>query len=100
MQKPIEYHFEAEAEIVESAEWYDQQKPGLGMEFLDEIDAAMAQIRSTPEAFGYLYADVRCHLVHRFPFGILYIIQAETIVIVAVMHLHREPEYWKHRVES
>ena len=100
MQKPVEYHFEVEAEVIGSAEWYERQTLGLGMDFLNEIHAALEQISSAPEAFGFLYADVRCHRIHRFPFSILYIDQPENVFIVAVMHLHRQPEYWKHRVEN
>jgi len=73
---------------------------GLDKEFLDEINEALGQIFAAPEAFGYIHADVRCHLLHRFPFGILYILEPKDIFIVAVMHLHREPEYWKHRLKN
>jgi len=41
--------------------------------------------------------DVRRCLTHRFPYGVLYSIEPSTIYILAVMHLHRDPDYWKHR---
>lgn len=65
MQKIIRYHPAAESEVIESAEWYDGQRLGLGGEFLDEVDTAVAQIQTAPEAFGYLHADVRCHLLQK-----------------------------------
>ncbi|MBN2580215.1 MAG: type II toxin-antitoxin system RelE/ParE family toxin [Pirellulales bacterium] len=100
MPKILGYHSEAEAELIQAADWYEQQRPGLGDEFLDEIDSALLRICQAPESFGFIYADVRCHLVHRFPFGILYVLEPKDIVVVAVMHLHRDPDYWKHRVEA
>jgi toxin ParE1/3/4 len=52
VQKKIAYHPEAETEIIESAEWYENQRLGLGDEFLDEIENAISRILSSPDAFG------------------------------------------------
>jgi hypothetical protein len=94
----VVFHPEADAEVVEAAVWYDGQERGLGSDFLDEVDAALGHIRNSPEAFGRISGEIRCHLLHRFPYGILYQIQSVRIYIVAVMHLHRDPNYWTHRV--
>jgi mRNA-degrading endonuclease RelE of RelBE toxin-antitoxin system len=94
----IIFHREAKAELRAAARWYNQELPGLGRDFREESKAAVARIVAAPEAFGILYEDVRCHQLHRFPYGILYQIQPDRIFVVAVMHLHREPDYWKDRV--
>jgi len=93
----IVLHPEADAEVVSAAEWYDKERPGLGAEFLDEFEAAIARIRIAPEAFGPLIRNIRQHMLHRFPFGIVYRVEVDRIFVLAVMHLHREPEYWRRR---
>lgn len=95
--KRVAFHPEADTEVIESAHWYDSQKPGLGASFLDEIEAAVARISATPEAFGTVTGDIRMHLLHRFPYGIVYRVEADRIFVIAVMHLHREPRCWEHR---
>ncbi len=95
---PVVFHPEADAEMAASARWYDQRSPGLGKRFLSEVRAATARIAASPEAWGLAAEGIRRHLVHRFPFGILYREETDRIYILAVMHLHREPEYWRHRI--
>ena len=76
------------------------ERRGLGNEFRRACRAAVDRIARSPEAFGILRDNVRCHLVERFPFGILYEIQTDAIFVVAVMHLHREPDYWAGRLPN
>ena len=95
--KPVVFHPEADAEVIDAADWYDGRLRGLGADFLDEIDAAVSRISDTPEAFGIVTDDIRRHLLHRFPFGVLYRVEADRIFVLAVMHLHREPHYWERR---
>ncbi len=94
----VVFHPEAEAEMRASARWYEARSPGLGTLFLGEIESAVARIAANPEAWAAVKDKVRRHLVHRFPFGVLYRAEGERIFILSVMHLHREPEYWKHRM--
>jgi toxin ParE1/3/4 len=98
--RKIIFHPEAQAELRSSARWYNSQQPGLGAEFREEAELAVSRVQTTPEAFGMIEHEVRCHLVHRFPYGIVYQIRPDDILIVAVMHLHRDPDYWKHRMEN
>jgi hypothetical protein len=94
----VVFHPDADQEVVETATWYEAQQRGLGSEFLDQMDSAVLRIMTAPEAFGFISGGIRCHLLHRFPYGILYQIQPDRIFVVAVMHLHRDPDYWKHRL--
>ena len=71
---------------------------GLGYDFLAEIDEAVHRITTWPEAHAILKGTLRRCLVRRFPYGIVYGIDEQTIVIVAIAHLHRKPFYWTHRV--
>ena len=71
--------------------------PGLGDAFADEIEAGFRQILAAPQAWRAIEDEVRRYLVRRFPYGIHYTIERETVVIWAVKHLHREPDYWQQR---
>ena len=95
---PVILHAEADQEVLDAVDWYERETRGVGAEFLDELDAAIARVAAAPEAFGILSEDVRCHRLHRFPYGVLYQIQPDRIFVVAVMHLHRDPDYWKDRI--
>lgn len=92
------FHSEARLELAEAARWYNSQSRGLGSNLRREVKAAVARIVENPEWFGVLEDDVRCCLVHRFPYGVLYEVRPDRVLIVAVMHLHRTPGYWKSRV--
>ncbi len=92
-------HREAEEELMTAARWYDERSRGLGTQFLAEFEAGMARVVATPEAFGVIDKGVRCFRLHRFPFGILYQCGGDRVYVLAIMHLLREPSYWKHRIE-
>ena len=95
--KPVAFHPEAKAEQAAAARWYEERVPGLGAAFREEAEAAASRIAATPEAFGIVSGDIRRHRLHRFPFGMIYRVEAERVFILAVMHLHRDPTYWEHR---
>lgn len=94
---------EARRESVESAAWYDQQKPGLGGMFLDEIEWAMNRIAEQPDGFSRWALhrgphDIRRYVLKRFPFVVVYRHRPEETVIIAVVHTRRRPFYWKDRL--
>ena len=88
----------AEQELDDAHHWYEDQMPGLGHEFLAEIDEAVHRITTWPEAHTVLRGALRRCLIRRFPYGLIYGINGQTIVIVAVANLHRKPFYWTRRV--
>jgi plasmid stabilization system protein ParE len=87
----------AQRELDDAYLWYEKQSPDLGIEFLDEIDRAIHRIKAYPLSCAEFSAGVRRVLVKRFPYGLIYGLDGETIVIIAVAHLHREPYYWMNR---
>ncbi len=97
----VRYVEAAQAEFDEAFEWYEMQHPGLGYEFVEEVDATIRRICLNPEAYARVDRDVRRALVKRFPYGVLfgYDQPAGIVVIVAIAHLHRRPSYWSERVE-
>ena len=95
--KPVVFHDEAREEARAAAAWYEAERLHLGTEFREEVEAAVSRVARSPETFGFLMANIRCHRLHRFPFAVVYRIEPARIFVVAVMHLHRDPDYWKHR---
>jgi len=84
----------AEEEMLEAAEYYESQRRGLGRTFLAEVQRTVDRIVENPR----LGQAVRQGIRRRFPFGILYQVDPDEIVIIAVMHLRRRPGYWSDRV--
>jgi plasmid stabilization system protein ParE len=90
----IEFLEIAQVELDHAFEWYETQQKNLGIQFLDEFDAAVRRIASYPEACVLIGEEVRRCLIKRFPYGILYALDADKIIVIAVAHLHRKPDYW------
>jgi plasmid stabilization system protein ParE len=92
------FHPEAEAEFLEAIAYYEERTPGLGLDFSTEVRTAIQRILAYPLAWQVLEGEIRRALVHRFPYGVLYAAEENRIWIVAVMNLHRQPEYWQERL--
>ena len=88
---------EGEGDVDDAFAWYEEQWPGLGAGFLDEVVTTIATIAEALQIFPNVYRDTRRALTHRFPFGIYYRIESTEIVIVAVMHASRSPGRWMSR---
>ncbi|MGD1018220.1 MAG: type II toxin-antitoxin system RelE/ParE family toxin [Verrucomicrobiia bacterium] len=92
------FHPEAKAEFFAAIDYYESVDTGLGLDFSIEVFSTIQNAVDYPTAWPVLKDDVRRCLVHRFPYGVLYSIENDEIFILAVMHLHRDPDYWKSRV--
>ena len=90
----------AQSEIDDAFAWYDSQSSGLGTLFLDNIDRTIRRIAAYPLSNVEIEQDLRRCLLSRFPYGIIYGIDSETVIVVAVAHLHREPRYWIDRMPN
>jgi len=95
--KSVRFHPAAEAEMIAAAAFYEAQQAGLGRRFLTSIQDALNRIRLNPRLYPVAEMDVRRCLPGTFPFGVLFRETPGEIIIVAVMHLHRDPAYWKPR---
>lgn len=91
------FHPEAEAEFFDAIEYYEAAETGLGQDFSLEVLNALENICEHPLAWPALVDDVRRCLTNRFPFGVIYGIEKGQIHVLAVMHLRRQPDYWKNR---
>ena len=93
-----EFHPEARLEFRESAAFYEGCRAGLGVAFSIEIESVLRRILEAPERSPFLEDDVRRCLARRFPYGVLYTIETDYILIIAVMHCSRKPGYWRDRL--
>ena len=93
-----DFHPEARLEYREAAVFYEARRSGLGAAFTLEVEAAIQRILEAPQRWRVIEQDVRRCLTHTFPYGILYTVEPESILIVAVMHLRRKPGYWQTRL--
>ncbi len=87
----------AKSDVREAKAWYARQRPGLDLEFRDELDATLARIRAFPESYAGVYKDVRRAGLRRFPYGVFYRRREGGIFILAVIHHARHPRHWKSR---
>ena len=90
----------AQLELNEAVEYYNSESAGLGDSFLLEALNAIERIKHFSEAWHpFTNSTRRCQL-HRFPYGLMYQILDDEILIVAVANLHRKPDYWKDRIKG
>ena len=88
----------AEEEFAEAVEYYNGQCPGLGYEFAAEVQRTFERIRHHPVAWPAFSSRSRRCLTDRFPFGVLYQVRGDSILVGGIMHLKRDPQRWQERV--
>lgn len=93
----IQWHRSAAEELELAAEYYASERAGLGEEFLAEVNHAVKMLCDFPNAWPRVTLQSRRIRTRRFPYGLVYQLQADQIVILAVMHLRRKPGYWQDR---
>ena len=94
------YHPDAEAELIEAAQFYERRLSMLGAQFLDAADKAIRIILEAPDRWSIIEADVRHYLMPRFPYAIYYRVLPDHIRILAFKHHSRHPDYWRHRLSE
>lgn len=92
------FHPQADHEFDDAVRYYEDSQIGLGIEFAEEVYAAIARICEYPDAWSTMSKNTCRCLVNRFPFGIIFQNKYDSIRIVAVVNLHRRPGYWKNRI--
>jgi plasmid stabilization system protein ParE len=90
-------HEDAETELEKAVDYYEACHPGLGLEFAQEVYAAIARVVQFPDAWSPLSKSTRRCLLNRFPFGIIYRAKSNYLEVVAVADLRRRPGYWRDR---
>ncbi|HYX30466.1 MAG TPA: type II toxin-antitoxin system RelE/ParE family toxin, partial [Pyrinomonadaceae bacterium] len=94
----VRYLTVANIEIVEAAEYYEIQKAGLGVEFLDELKRTEGRIVEHPKSWPRNLSKTHSCMIKRFPYSVIYYVAADEILIAAIHHHRRDPGRWEDRV--
>jgi len=96
--RSVEFHPEAQGELISAAQFYERETEGLGLDFVATVQRAYERLPEFPGSGAPFGRRLRRLLVPKFPYGLVYRVEPERIYIVAVMHLHRRPGYWQSRL--
>jgi plasmid stabilization system protein ParE len=88
----------AQAELDEAIAWYAEQAPGLGDAFFIETLKAIQLVEQHPQAWHPLATNIRRCRLRRFPYSVVYTQDGADILVLAIAHQHRKPNYWKTRL--
>lgn len=93
----------AERELEDAALWYELQEEGLGLRFWDAVLESVAQIEERPTAWPAftseaIPSDARRFVMKTFPFSLIYVVRNQIVVVLAVTHGRRRPDYWVTRL--
>ena len=97
MTRKVVFRPEADQEVQSARQWYEEQRPGLGVRFADTIDETILRVSSNPLAFPAVHRETRRAIVRRFPYGVYFRLLGNEVVITAVMHGRRHPRRWQSR---
>lgn len=97
MARRLVVQLQSDLDIQAAAVWYEDQQSGLGLRFLDELDVVFRRIVDNPRQFPPMDGNVHRALLRHFPYGVYFLVELEDIKVLAVLHLHREPDMWKSR---
>lgn len=95
-----EFHPEALLEFEEAVQFYKERGHRLSRRFVQEIRTTIAKIMATPERWRVVEQDVHVCRARVFPCAVLYTIETDCILIVAIAHGKRRPGYWRHRLTT
>ena len=95
---PYRFLTPAEEEMTDAALFYEAASSQLGSDFLNDVQRAVDRLREFPQAGEAITSGLRQSLLHRFPFSLIYAIEENVIVIIAVAHHGRRPGYWLSRL--
>jgi len=88
----------AEADLDDAARWYQDERASLTERFLRDVDRTFVRIRERPLQFPAVINDVRRALLHTFPYAVYFRASEEDVVVLAVLHLRRNPRVWRRRI--
>lgn len=90
---------EANQDIYDASQWYEEQKQGLGFDFIDDVEELLGYLESNPEIFQKKHGEIREAPLKRFSYVVLYSIENEKNVIVfAVFHTSKNPNKKRKRL--
>ena len=97
MNLPLVLRAEARADFDEAFDWYEAQRPGLGIDFAARVQDVFDRISANPLLHAAVFQDVRKAVVQRFPYCVFYRVEASQVLVLAVFHTRRDPSNWQGR---
>ena len=97
MTLEVRFRPEAEQDLADAAAWYEEQRQGLGHDFLDEVLRMLSSIAEAPLIYPDIHRNTRRAVIRRFPFSIYFRLENSAVVVVAIIHGSRNPLRWKNR---
>lgn len=98
----VSFHVSASRELDEAADWYEQQRSGLGLQFVEAVQEAIEYVVANPLSGGRIDSkasdlQVRRYVLRQFPYKLYYRVFPDHIRVLAVAHGSRRPAYWRNR---
>ncbi len=93
----LNIHEDADRELSDAADYYDAESLGLGTVFLDQLDDGNERILENPHAAAEIDPGIRKLVLAKFPYNLIYEIDGDIVLILAVAHQRRRPHYWRER---
>ncbi len=97
MSRRLVLRVQAEVDIDEAASWYEVERAGLGVNFIQDVNFLLERVEENPFQFPVVHGETRRAMTKRFPYGVFFTVDDEEILVLAVVHLHRHPDAWKKR---
>ena len=88
----------ASADLRRGVKFYSRERSGLGAEFLREFELFTDLLAENPEIGTPIGGGIRKLVLKRFPYLIIYRVESERVLILAVAHERRHPDYWLERL--
>jgi toxin ParE1/3/4 len=93
----VSFHELAEFELNDAAVFFESKTEGLGFRFLATVEAAVAEIRRHPQASPIIRQNIRCKVLRKFPYSIMFSVKPDRLRILAIANQKRRPFYWRGR---
>jgi plasmid stabilization system protein ParE len=88
----------ARAELIDAQDWYEGEATGLGRRFRKEVDALAGRLTQNPRQFPVVFRNARRALMRRFPYSLFFVLEDETVMVIACFHASRDPLQWQTRI--
>jgi plasmid stabilization system protein ParE len=98
MTLPVVFRPEAQTDLLQTRDWYEEQQPGLGQAFAVAVDEAVIRVEAMPKMYAMVFHDVRRGKLRTYPYLIYYRVLSDRIEVIAVLHGSRDPRLWQDRV--
>ena len=94
MTLPVVFRRRVQSDLTAAFDWYEEQRSGLGEEFLAAVQSTFKNVEFYPEVFACVHGEVRRAIVSRFPFAVFYSVEPKRLVVLRVLHTARDPSLW------